>query len=65
MSLSYWPPHLPRTLPPVTITIPQSLDASAERNPNHTAISVFGRDITYRRLQQEVEALAGWLSNRA
>ncbi len=65
MSLSYWPPQLPRTLPPATITLPQCLEASAERHPGHTAIAFFGREISYRRLQQEVEALAGWLRNRA
>ncbi len=62
---SYWPPHLPRTLPPATITLPQALDVAVDRSPGHTAIGFFGRDITYRRLQQEVEALAGWLSHRA
>jgi fatty-acyl-CoA synthase len=65
MSSSYWPPNLPRTLAPATITIPHSLEASARRYPDHTAIAFFGRDITYRRLQQEVEALAGWLTNHA
>ena len=63
--MSYWPPHLPRSLPLATITIPQCLDASAQREPDRTAVAFFGRDITYRRLQQEVEALAGWMRNRA
>ena len=63
--VSYWPPHLPRTLPLATITLQQCLQASAAHNPDNTAIAFFGRDITYRRLQQEVEAFAGWLRNRA
>ena len=63
--MSYWPPHLPHTLPPATITLPQCLEASAQRHPDHIAIAFFGREITYRRLQQEVEAFAGWLRNRA
>jgi len=63
--MSYWPPHLPRSLPPATITLPECLEASAALHPEHTAVAFFGRDITYRRLQQEVEAFAGWLRNRA
>jgi len=63
--MSYWPPHLPRTLPAATVTLPQCLEASAGRYPDHTAIAFFGRVITYRHLQQEVEAFAGWLRNRA
>jgi len=63
--VSYWPPHLPRSLPLATVTLPQCLEASAERGPDHTAIAFFGREITYRRLQQEVEAFAGWLRSRA
>ncbi len=63
--VSYWPPHLPRSLPLATITLSESLDASAAGHPERTAIAFFGREITYRRLQQEVEAFAGWLRNHA
>jgi fatty-acyl-CoA synthase len=63
--VSYWPPHLPRSLAPAPITLPQCLDASAARHPERTAIAFFGQDISYRRLQHEVEAFAGWLRHRA
>jgi fatty-acyl-CoA synthase len=63
--MSYWPPHLPRTLAPAGITLPQCLDASAARAPGRAALAFFGHEISYRRLQQEAQAFAGWLRNRA
>src|SRR5260370_40086473 len=63
--MSYWQPHLPRTLAPASITLTDCLDASAARDPEHTALAFFGRDISYRQLQQEAKAFAGWLRNRA
>lgn len=63
--MSYWPPHLPRTLAPATFTLAQCLERSAARDPQRIAISFFGTDISYARLEQEARAFAGWLRHRA
>ena len=60
--MSYWPPHLPRTLAQAAMTLPQCLERA---DPARIAISFFGRDIGYRQLQQEARAFAGWLRHRA
>lgn len=62
--MTYWPPHLPRTLAPATITLAQCLKRSAARAPGRIAISFFGHDVTYTRLLEEASAFAGWLRRR-
>jgi len=47
------------------MTLAQCLERSAARHPHRAAISFFGHDISYARLQQEATAFAGWLRNRA
>ena len=63
--MPYWPPHLPRTLAPASITLSQGLDLAAARDPSRTAIAFFGTEIGYRRLLAEANAVAGWLRVRA
>jgi fatty-acyl-CoA synthase len=63
--MSYWPAHLPRSLPRPDTTLPFHLEASAARYPEQTAIGFFGHDISYAQLKQEADALAGWLQKRA
>ncbi|HEX4987099.1 MAG TPA: long-chain fatty acid--CoA ligase [Burkholderiales bacterium] len=61
----YWPSQLPHEveLPPVSLY--RNLETSAARAPGHTAINYYGSLITYRRLKQDVDALAGFLQRRA
>lgn len=63
--LKYWPKHLPRDLALPNNTIWENLDITTRRYAERTAIKFFGNDITYRRLYDDVEALAGWLQQVA
>jgi fatty-acyl-CoA synthase len=63
--MTYWPPHLPRSLPRVETTLPYNLRVTAARYGSRTAIGFFGRDMTWRAVEREVEAFAGWLRRRA
>jgi len=61
----YWPKDLPRQLAVPETTIHDMLEVSRRRYASSTALHFFGTDIDYRRLHDEVERLAGWLTRRA
>jgi fatty-acyl-CoA synthase len=63
--MSYWPAHLPRSVPRPDTTLPFHLEVSAARYPAQAAIGFFGHDISYAQLKREADALAGWLQKRA
>lgn len=42
-----------------------ALEQATARDPEHTALIYFGRYIRYRELKADVDALAGWLQQRA
>lgn len=58
---SVWPRELPKTMTLPQTSLVTNLDISALRYPDHTAIVYYDTKITYQELQDEVEALAGWL----
>jgi len=61
----FWPKKRPRMLPPVETNLADNLRVTAQRFPDQPAIVYYDSPITYARLWSEVEALAGWLQQRA
>ncbi|MGQ9426700.1 long-chain fatty acid--CoA ligase [Gilvimarinus sp. F26214L] len=59
--LDHWPKHLPRDIALPNVTIWENLDITTRRYADRTAIKFFGNDISYRKLYDDVDALAGWL----
>ena len=58
---AHWPSGLPHQLSPPETSVYVNLDVSARRYPNKAALIFYGRDISYRALQEDVDALAGYL----
>lgn len=58
---AHWPAGLPHELNPPETSVYANLEISARRYPNKTALIFYGREISYRQLQVEVDALAGYL----
>ena len=56
-----WPAGQPHELNPPETSVYVNLDISARRYPNKTALIFYGRELSYRQLQDEVDALAGYL----
>jgi fatty-acyl-CoA synthase len=57
----FWPKRLPHTLTLPKTSVPYNLKASADRYPEKVAIVYYGTTISYKRLHEEVESLAGYL----
>jgi len=60
----YWPPNVPKTLSVPRTSIYYNLEVSAKRYPDRPAIQYYGTPLTYRELQRDVLALAGYLQQR-
>src|SRR5690606_20303378 len=60
----FWPKGLPHDLNWPQTTLCHNLEVSAARFPGKTAIVYEGTEISYARLLQEVNALAGYLQQR-
>ncbi|WP_354685135.1 long-chain fatty acid--CoA ligase [Cupriavidus necator] len=56
-----WPPGLPATLHTPRTSLFYNVEAAARRYPDKTAIQYFGTAISYARLQDEIERMAGYL----
>lgn len=56
-----WPEDLPKTLMLPETSVYTNLEISARRYPDQTAIIFYDASMTYRRLFEEVEAMAGYL----
>jgi len=56
-----WPARLPRSLVIPETTLWFNLEVSARRYPDKAAYVFFGRELSYRELHRQAEALAGWL----
>jgi fatty-acyl-CoA synthase len=63
--LAFWPKGRPLTFPVPQTNLAHNLATSAARFPDHPAIIYYDTPISYRRLWEQVEALAGYLVNRA
>ena len=62
---AFWPVGLPRHLELQATHVAANLEQAAARHPDQVALLYFGHRITYRELNAEVAALAGWLQHRA
>lgn len=56
-----WPTNVPRTLGVPQTSLYTNLAISAQRYPDHPAITYYGTDLSYRELEQQAEAMAGYL----
>lgn len=65
MPARYWPPALPRTLEVPATTLVANLEAAAQAAPERVAISFCDTPLPYRALLAQVQAVAGWLQQRA
>jgi fatty-acyl-CoA synthase len=61
---AHWPPGLPRELPVPETSLWFNLEVSATRYPGKSAIVFYGRELSYRDLAREAEALAGFFEKR-
>lgn len=59
----YWP-KLSRSLALPETTLYENLNVSAKRYPDQNAVFYYGKNITYRQLDEEVNALAGFLQQK-
>ena len=57
----FWPARVPRSLPLPETSVFDNLEVSARRYPEKAAIVYYGTEISYRRLLDEAERLAGHL----
>lgn len=57
----FWPNRLPHSLTLPETSVFYNLEVSAKRYPQKTAIFYYGSDISYRRLHEEAERMAGYL----
>jgi fatty-acyl-CoA synthase len=57
----FWPRRMPHTLTLPETSVYHNLKVSAVRYPEKTAIVYYGTEISYKRLHDEVNALAGYL----
>ncbi len=63
--LKVWPARLPRELVIPDTTLWFNLEVAARRYPDKAAHVFLGRTLSYRELQRQAEALAGWLQRVA
>jgi fatty-acyl-CoA synthase len=58
---AYWPKRVPHSLMVPETTLCYNLEVSATRYPGKTAVTYYGREMTYRELATEVNRLASYL----
>ena len=61
----YWPPGLPHDMALPETSLYGNLAATATRYPEKTAVNYYDTPLSYARFRQEVDALAGFLQQRA
>ena len=61
----YWPPGLPHDMVLPETSLYGNLAATATRYPEKTAVNYYDTPLSYARFRQEVDALAGFLQQRA
>jgi fatty-acyl-CoA synthase len=63
LHFEHWPKISKSLIVPET-TLYQNLQVSASRYPNQVAIYYYGNQVTYHELDEEVNAMAGYLQNK-
>jgi fatty-acyl-CoA synthase len=58
---AFWPKRVPRALHVPRTSLWFNLEVTARRHPDKAAYIFFGRVLTWREVQAQAEALAGWL----
>lgn len=61
----FWPKRAPRAIVLPQTSLWYNLEVSAQRYADKAAIRYFGNTLTFRQLQEEAAALAGWLQQEA
>src|SRR3954462_6414593 len=61
----FWPAHLPKEMPLPETSLYRNLEATANRFPDKAAVQYYGTPLTYRKLKDEADVLAGFLQQRA
>ncbi len=61
---AHWPQRLPRELVLPQTSLWFNLEVAARRYPQRPAYVFLGRELTYRQLHDEAEALAAWLRSQ-
>jgi len=62
-SARFWPAQVPQHLELPDTNLFCNISVSALRYPQHTAINYYGSRVTYQSLEQQAEALAGYLAS--
>jgi fatty-acyl-CoA synthase len=60
----FWPASVPREVTPPSSSVYRNLETSSARFPDKSALVFYGATLSYRRLKEEVDALAGFLQQR-
>jgi len=61
----FWPPGLPHDMPMPQTSLYANLEATAKRFPDKAAVIYYGTTLTYGAFKRDVDALAGFLQQRA
>jgi fatty-acyl-CoA synthase len=61
----FWPPGLPHDMPLPQTSLYGNLDATAARFPDKAAVVYYGTPVSYRAFKRDVDAMAGFLQQRA
>ena len=61
----FWPPGLPHDMALPETSLYGNLAATAARYPEKTAVNYYDTPLSYARFKREVDALAGFLQQRA
>lgn len=61
----FWPARVPHSLPLPETSVYHNLQVTADRYPEKAAIVYYGTEISYGRLLEEVNALAGYLQEES
>jgi fatty-acyl-CoA synthase len=59
---AFWPERVPHSLTLPETTLSYNLEVSATRYPDKTAIAYYGGELTYRELLDQVNQMAGYLT---
>lgn len=62
---AHWPPGMPKALAVPRTSLHYNLEVSARRYPDKAAIAYYGSTLAYAEVSRQVDALAGWLQQRA